>query len=180
MKNSNCFYNGGEAISGSGFLNKFINGSSGKALRRPINKFTCDEKAVNRIVVVALAMMCIGLLALMGGAVLLGGSTERALKSGTFTQLDVQIIDSKNLKIEHKGGDPLNLGESTGIYLQYNGTEYEITPDPPVVLEVANQMKLPLPEEVELKEGDSAIILVINERKHKTIYRKELLSGSSD
>lgn len=170
---------GGEAISGSGFFSEFINGTSGKALRRPIKKFTCDEKAVNRIVVIALVMMCMGLLALMGGAVLLGGSTERALKSGTFTQLDIQIIDSKNLKIEHKGGDPLNLGEGTGVYLQYNGVEYEISPDPPVVLEVANQIKLPLPEGVELKEGDSAVIVVINERKHKIIYQKELLSGPS-
>lgn len=171
---------GGEAISGSGFLTKLVNGASGKALRRPINKFTCDEKAVNRIVVVALAMMCMGLLALMGSAVLLGGSTERALKSGTFTQLDVQIIDSKTLKIEHKGGDPLNLGEGTGVHLQYNGVDYDISPEAPVVLEVANQIKLSLPEGVELKEGDSAVIVIINERKHKIIYRKELLSGSSD
>ncbi|MHC1756322.1 MAG: hypothetical protein AB9861_12990 [Methanosarcina sp.] len=176
MKNSNCFYNGGEAISGSGF----INGSLSKSLRGSLNKLICDEKAVNRIVVIALAMMCMGLLALMGGAVLLGGSTERALKSGTFTQLDVQILDSKNLRIEHEGGDPVTLGESTGIYLQHNGIEYEISPDPPVVLEVANSMKLSLPEEVELKDGDSAIILVKNERKNKIIYRKELLSGSSD
>lgn len=124
-------------------------------------------------------MMCMGLLAMMGGAVLLGGSTERALKSGTFTQLDVQILDSKTLKIEHKGGDPLTFGESTSITLQHNGIEYEISPDPSVVLEVANQMKLPLPEGVELKEGDSAVIVVINERKHKIIYRKELLLGSS-
>ena len=170
--NLNFFHDGGEAISSSGFLRKFING--------PFNKFTYDEKAVTNIVVIALAMMCMGLLALMGGAVLLGGSTERALKSGTFTQLDVQILDSKTLKIEHKGGDPLTFGESTGIHLQYNGIDYEISPDPPVVLEVANQMKLSLPEGVELKKGDSAIILIINERKHKIIYRKELLSGTLD
>ncbi|WP_226990704.1 hypothetical protein [Methanosarcina acetivorans] len=42
-----------------------------------------------------------------------GGSTERVLKSGTFTQLDIQIIDSKNLKIEHEGEDPVNLGGRT-------------------------------------------------------------------
>lgn len=155
----------------SGSLSKFINKS--------LNKFLYDEKAVNRIVVIALAMMCVGLLALMGGAVLLGGSTERALKSGTFTQLDVQILDSKNLEIEHKGGDPIHLGEKASVYLQHNGIEYEISPDPPVVLEVANNMKLALPEGVELKNGDSAIITIKNERKNKIIYRKELLSGSS-
>lgn len=116
----------------------------------------------------------------MGGAVLLGGSTKRALKSGTFTQLDVQILDSKNLKIEHEGREPVNLGESTGVYLRHNGIEYEISPDPPVVLEVANSIKLSLPEEVKLKDGDSAIIMVKNERKNKIIYRKELLSSSSD
>lgn len=157
---------------GSGFLSKYISES--------LNKFTHDEKAVNRMVIVALAMMCVGLLALMGGAVLLGGSTERALKSGTFTQLDVQILDSKNLKIEHKGGDPINLGENASLYLQHNGIEYEISPDPPVVLEVANNMKLSLPEGVELKDGDSAIITIKNERRNKIIYRKELLSGSSN
>jgi len=94
----------------------------------------------------------------MGGAVLLGRSTERALKSGTFTQLYIQIIDSKNLGIEHKGGDPINLGENASVYLQHNGIEYEISPDPPVVLEVANNIKLALPEGAELKDGDSAII----------------------
>ncbi|KKG08667.1 hypothetical protein EO92_18760 [Methanosarcina sp. 2.H.A.1B.4] len=125
-------------------------------------------------------MMCMGLLVLMGVAVLFGGSTERALKSGTFTQLDVQILDSKTLKIEHNGGDPLTFGESTSIYLQHNGIEYEISPDPPVVLEVANNMKLSLPEGVELKNGDSAIILIKNERKNKTIYRKELILNPSD
>jgi hypothetical protein len=156
---------------GSGLLNKYINKS--------LNKFICNEKAVNRMVVVALAMMCVGLLALMGGAVLLGGSTERALKSGTFTQLDVQILDSKNLEIEHKGGDPINLVGNASIYLQHNGIEYEISPDPPVVLEVANSMKLSLPEGVELKDGDSAVITIKNERKNKIIYRKEILSGSS-
>lgn len=156
---------------GSGFLSKYISES--------LNKFTHDEKAVNRMVIVALAMMCVGLLALMGGAVLLGGSTERALKSGTFTQLDVQILDSKNLKIEHKGGDPISLGGDISAYLQHNGIEYEISPDPPVVLEVANSLKLTLPEGVELKEGDSAIITIKNERKNKIVYRKEILSGSS-
>ena len=139
-----------------------------------------DEKAVSRIVVIALAMMCVGLLALMGVAMLLGGSMERSLSSGTFTQLDVQILDSKTLKIEHKGGDPLTFGEGTSIRIQHNSIEYEISPDPPVVLEVANQIKLSLPEGVELKEGDSAVIVVINERKHKIIYRKELLSDPSD
>lgn len=156
---------------GSKLLKEFIN--------RSLNKFIYDEKAVDRIVVIALAMMCIGLLALMGGGVLLGGSTERALKSGTFTQLDVQIIDSKTLKIEHNGGDPINLGENIGVHLQHNGIEYEISPDPPVVLEVANSMEISLPEGVELKDGDSAIITIKNERKNKIIYRKELLSESS-
>ena len=168
--NLNFFHDGGEAISSSGFLRKFING--------PFNKFTYDEKAVTNIVVIALAMMCVGILALLGVAVLLGGSMERSLNSGTFTQLDVQILDSKNLKIEHKGGAPLNFGESTDIYLQHNGIEYEISPDPPVVLDVANQMKLPLPEGVELKNGDSATILIKNERSKKVIYRKEFLLGS--
>lgn len=171
---------GGEAISGSGFLSEVVNESLSKPLSGSLNNLKYDEKAVNRIVVIALAMMCMGLLALMGGAVLLGGSTERALKSGTFTQLDVQILDSNTLKIEHKGGDPLTFGESTSIYLQHNGIDYEISPDPPVVLEVANSMKLSLPEGVELKDGDSAIILIKNERKNKIIYRKELLSGTSD
>jgi len=170
MKNSNASL-GGEAILGSRFLKKYINKS--------LNKFIRNEKAVNRMVVVALAMMCVGLLALMGGALLLGGSTERALKSGTFTQLDVQILDSKNLKIEHKGGDPINLGENASVYLQHNGIEYEISPDPPVVLEVANSVKLSMPEGVELKDGDSAVITIKNERKNKIIYRKEILSGSS-
>lgn len=156
---------------GSIFLNKFIHKS--------LNKFTYNEKAASRMVVVALAMLCVGLLALMGGAVLLGGSTERALKSGTFTQLDIQIIDPKNLEIEHKGGDPINLGENASVYLQHNGIEYEISPDPPVVLEVANNIKLALPEGVELKNGDSAVITIKSERKNKIIYRKELLSGSS-
>lgn len=155
---------------GSKFLSKIIN--------RSLNKFTHNEEAVNRMVVAALAMLCVGLLALMGGAVLLGGSTERALKSGTFTQLDVQILDSKNLKIEHKGGDPISLGENASVYLQHNSIEYEISPDPPVVLEVANSIKLSLPDGVELKEGDSAIITIKNERKNKIIYRKELISGS--
>ncbi|WP_229390583.1 hypothetical protein [Methanosarcina sp. DH2] len=172
---------GGEAISGSGFINGFITRSLSKSLRRPLSRLRRDEKAVNRILVVALAMDVYGgLLALMVGAVLLGGSTERALKSGTFTQLDIQILDSKNLKIEHEGGEPVNLGESTGVYLQHNSIDYEISPDPPVVLEVANSIKLSLPEEVELKDGDSVIIMVKNERKNKIIYRKELLSGSSD
>lgn len=156
---------------GSKLVSKFISKS--------LNKFTCDEKAVNRIVFVALAMLCVGLLALMGGAVLLGGSTERALKSGTFTQLDVQVLDSKNLKIEHKGGDPINLGGNASVYLQHNGIEYDISPDPPVILEVANILKLTLPEGVELKGGDSAVITIKNERKNKIIYRKDLLSGSS-
>lgn len=156
---------------GSKFLSKYINGS--------LNKFICNEKAVDRIVVVALAMLCVGLIALMGGAVLLGGSTERSLKSEAFTQLDVQVLDSKNLKIEHKGGDPLNF-ESTGVYLKYNGVEYEISPDPSAVLEVANQMTLHLPEGVELKEGDSAVITIKNERKNKIIYTKDLLSSSSE
>lgn len=171
MNNSNASL-GGEAILGSGFLSKDI--------IKSLNKFAHDEKAVNRMVIVALAMMCVSLLALMGGAVLLGGSAERALKSGTFTQLDVQILDSKNLKIEHKGGDPINLGENASVYLQHNGIEYEISPDPPMVLEVANNMKLSLPEGVELKDGDSAIITIKNERRNKIIYRKELLSGSSN
>ena len=48
----------------------------------------------------------------------------------------------------------LKLGEGTGVQLQYNGIDYDISPDPPVVLEVANQIKLSLPEGVELKEGD--------------------------
>ncbi|WP_410508160.1 hypothetical protein RSJ42_15445 [Methanosarcina hadiensis] len=147
-----------------------------KHINRSLNTFTHNEEAVNRMVVAALAMLCVGLLALMGGAVLLGGSTERALKSGTFTQLDVQILDSKNLNIEHKGGDPINLGEKASVYLQHNSIEYEISPDPPVVLEVANSIKLALPDGVELKEGDSAIITIKNERKNKIIYRKELLS----
>jgi hypothetical protein len=164
---------------GSGFRSEFINGSLIKSSNGFVNKFKCDEKAVNRIVVVALAMMCMGLIAMAGGAVLLGGSTERALKSGSFTQLDIQILDSKNIKIEHKGGDPINLGESNGVYLLHNGIEYEISPDPPVVLEVAGNMKLSLPEGIELKDGDSAIITVKNERKNRIIYRKELLSGSS-
>ncbi len=155
----------------SGFLSEFR--------KESLKKFTHDEEAVDRIVVVALAMLCVGLLALMGGAVLLGGSTERALKSGSFTQLDVQIIDSKTLKIEHNGGDPINLGENIGVYLQHNGIEYEISPEPPVVLEIANNMELSLPEGVELKEGDSAIITIKNEKKNKIIYRKELLSSSS-
>ena len=123
-------------------------------------------------------MMCVGILALLGAAVLLGGSMERSLNSGTFIQLDVQILDSKTLKIEHQGGYPLNFGESTDIYLQHNGIEYEISPDTPVVLDVANQMKLPLPEGVELKNGDLAIILIKNERNKKVIYRKEFLLGS--
>lgn len=165
-----CFYRG-EAVLGSRFLSKFMNGS--------LNEFICNEKAVDRIVAVALAMLCVGLLALMGGAVLLGGSTERSLKSGAFTQLDVQILDSKSLKIEHKGGDPLNF-ESTGVYLQHNGTEYDISPDPSIVLEVANQMTLSLPEEVELKDGDSAVITIKNERKNKIIYKRDLLSSSSE
>lgn len=155
---------------GSKFLSKTIN--------KYLNKFTHNEEAVNRMVVAALAMLCVGLLALMGGAVLLGGSTERALKSGTFTQLDVQILDSKNLKIEHKGGDPISLGGNTSVYLQHNSIEYEISPDPPVVLEVANNIKLALPDGVELKDGDSAIITIKNERKNKIIYRKELVLGS--
>lgn len=170
MKNSNAS-SGGEAILGSGLLSRYKN--------QNLNKFTHDEKAVNRMVVIALAMLCVGLLALMGGAVLLGGSTERALKSGTFTQLDVQVLDSKNLKIEHKGGDPINLGGDTSVYLQHNGIEYEISPDPPTVLEVANSLKLSLPEGVELKGGDSAVITIKNERKNKIIYRKDLLSGFS-
>lgn len=107
---------------GSGLLKEFINKS--------LNKFIYDEKAVDRVVVIALAMMCIGLLALMGGGVLLGGSTERALKSGTFTQLDVEILDSKSLKIEHMGGDPIKLGENANVYLQHDGIEYEITLNP--------------------------------------------------
>lgn len=94
--------------------------------------------------------------------------------------MDVQILDSKNLKIEHEGVEPVNLGESTGVYLQHNSTEYEINPDPPVVLEVANSIKLSLLGEVELKDGDSAIIMAKNERKNKIIYRKELFSGFSD
>lgn len=162
----------GEAVLGSGL--------PGKCVSEPSNKFMHDEKAVNRMVVAALAMLCVGLLAMMGGALLLGGSTEKALKSGTFTQLDVQILDSKNLRIEHKGGDPINLGGDASAYLQYNGIEYEISPDPPVVLEVANIMKLPLPEGVELKNGDSAVITIKNDRKNKIIYRKELLSGASN
>jgi hypothetical protein len=125
-------------------------------------------------------MMCVGFLALLGVSVLLGGSMERSLSSGTFTQLDIQRLDSTTLKIEHKGGDPLNLGESTGVYLQQNGIEYEISPDPPVVLEVATQIKLSLPEGVELKNGDSAIILIKNERNNKIIYKKELLLGASN
>lgn len=149
-----------------------------KIISKSLNKFTHDEKAVDRIVVVALAMMCVGLLALTGGAVLLGGSTEKALKSGTFTQLEVQILDSKDLKIEHNGGDPINLGGNASVYLQHNGIEYEISPDPPVTLEVSKSMKLALPEGVELKDGDSAIITIKNERKNKIIYRKEILSGS--
>ena len=169
MKNSNASLRG-EVILGSEFISKYISESS--------NKFTHDEKAVNRMVVIALAMLCVGLLAMMGGAILLGGSTERALKSGTFTQLDVQILDSKNLKIEHKGGDPISLGGDISVYLQHNGIEYEISPDPPVVLEVANSLKLILPEGVELKDGDSAIITIKNERKNKIIYREEI-SGSS-
>lgn len=170
IMNLNCFNNGGEAISHPGFSRKYINGS--------LNKFTYDEKAVNNIVVIALAMMCVGLLALLGAAVLLGGSMERSLNSGTFTQLDVQILDSKTLKIEHKGGDTLNFGKSTSIYLQQNGIEYEISPDPPVVLGIANEMKLSLPEEVELKDGDSAIILIKNVRNNKIIYRKVLILGA--
>jgi hypothetical protein len=157
-----------------------MNRSLSKPLSGPLNNLKYDEKAVSRIVVIALAMMCVGILALLGVAVLLGGSMERSLGSGTFTQLDVQILDSKTLKIEHKGGDPLTFGESTGVYLQHNGIEYEISPDPPVVLEVANQMKLSLPEGVELKNGDSALILIKNERNNKIIYKRELLSGSSD
>lgn len=70
----------GEAISGSGFLSEFGNGILCKALHRPIHKFTWDEKAVNSVVVVTLEMMCTGRLALMGRAVLLEGSTGRALK----------------------------------------------------------------------------------------------------
>jgi hypothetical protein len=155
---------------GSGPLKEFINKS--------LNKFIYDEKAVDRVVVIALTMMCIGLLALMGGGVLLGGSTERALKSGTFTQLDVEILDSKSLKIEHMGGDPIKLGENANVYLQHDGIEYEITPEPPVTLEVANNMKLSLPEGVELKDGDSAIITIKNDRRNKIIYRKELLEDS--
>jgi hypothetical protein len=152
-------------------LKEFINKS--------LKKFIYDEKAVDRIVVIALAMMCMGLLALMGGGVLLGGSTEKALKSGTFTQLDVEILDSKSLKIEHMGGDPINLGENVNVYLQHNGIEYEISPDPPVTLEVANNMRLSLPDEIELKDGDSALITIKNDRKNKIIYRKELLEGYS-
>lgn len=168
--NLNCFHNGGEAISHPGFSRKCINGS--------LNKFTYDETAVNNIVVIALAMMCVGLLALLGAAVLLGGSMEKSLDSGTFTQLDVQILDSKTLKIEHQGGAPLNFGKSTSIYLQQKGIEYEITPDPPVVLEVANEMTLSLPERVELKDGDSAILLIKNIRSNKIIYRKVLILDS--
>jgi len=170
--NLNCFHDGGEAISHPGFSRKCINGS--------LNKFTYDEKAVTNIVVIALAMMCVGILALLGVAVLMGGSMERSLNSGTFTQLDVQILDSKTLKIEHQGGDPLTFGENTGIHLQHNGIDYEISPDPPVVLEVANQIKLSLPEGVELKNGDSALILIKNVRNNKIIYRKELILGPSD
>lgn len=156
----------------SGHINKLINNS--------LNKFVYDEKAVNRMVVVALAMLCVGLLALMGGAVLLGGSTEKALKSGAFTQLDIQVLDSNNLKIEHKGGNSISLGGNTSVCLNYNGIDYEISPDPPVVLEVGNNMKLSLPEEIELKNGDSAIITIKNERKNKIMYKRELLSGSSN
>ncbi len=39
-------------------------------------------------------------------------------------------------------------------------------------------MKLSLPEGVELKDGDSAIITIKNDRRNKIIYRKELLEDS--
>lgn len=168
--NLNCFHDGGEAISHPGFSRKCINGS--------LTNLKYDEKAVNSIVIIALAMMCVGILALLGVAVLMGESMERSLNSGTFTHLDVQILDSKTLEIEHQGGDPLTFGENTGIYFQQKGIEYEITPDPPVVLEVANEMTLSLPEGVELKNGDSALILIKNKKNNKIIYKKELLSGS--
>jgi hypothetical protein len=77
------------------------------------------------------------------------------------------------------GGDPINLGENVNVYLQHNGIEYEISPDPPVTLEVANNMRLSLPDEIELKDGDSALITIKNDRKNKIIYRKELLEGYS-
>ena len=76
------------------------------------------------------------------------------------------------------GGDPIKLGENANVYLQHDGIEYEITPEPPVTLEVANNMKLSLPEGVELKDGDSAIITIKNDRRNKIIYRKELLEDS--
>lgn len=141
--------------------------------------FLSDERAINPGAVVAAAILAAAILGLLLVGALFGESAGRAVNSGTFIKLDVQVLDSKTLKLEHLGGNTLDFEEKNGMYLYQDGIEYKLDPAGPLSLEVGGSMKISLPEEIEIEKGNSALFLIKDEKKKKEIYRKELSSGLS-
>ncbi|MCQ1535051.1 hypothetical protein FTO70_04985 [Methanosarcina sp. KYL-1] len=142
----------------------------------PSSGFLRDERAVNPGALVAAAILAVAILGLLLVGALLGESAGRAINSGAFIKLEVQVLDSNTLKLEHLGGDALDFEGKNGIYLYQNGVEHKLETAEPSVLEVGGAMKISLPEGVEIEKGNSALFLIKDEKKKKEIYRKEISS----
>ena len=137
--------------------------------------FLNDERAVNPGMIVAAAIIGIAILVVLATAVMFGHSTEKAVSSDRLIKIEVKALDSNTLKLEHQGGSSIDFGENTKVLLSRNGIDYELSiPSEITQLEVGKSMKLSLPEGVELKKGESALLRIRDEEKRKDIYRKEI------
>ncbi|WP_440953813.1 hypothetical protein ACSAZK_08865 [Methanosarcina sp. Mfa9] len=137
--------------------------------------FLTDERAVNPGVIVAAGIIGIAVLAVLATAFMFGESTEKAVSSGRLIKIEVKVLDSNTLKLEHQGGDPLDFGEDTKFLLSREEVEYELSfPSEISQLEVGDSMELTLPEGAELKKGESALLKIRDVKKRKDIFRKEI------
>ncbi len=137
--------------------------------------FLSDERAVNPGMIFAAAIIGIAILAVLATAFMFGESTEKVLSSGRLIKMEVKILDSNTLKLEHQGGNPLDFGEDTKVLLSREGVEYELSFSSEITqLEVGCSMELTLPEGAELKKGESALLRVRDEKKRKDLYMTEI------
>ena len=137
--------------------------------------FLNDERAVNPGVIVAAGIIGIAVLAVLATAFMFGESTEKAVSSGRLIKIEVKVLDSNTLRLEHQGGNSLEFGEDTKVLLSREEVEYELSFSSEITqLEVGDSMELTLPEGAELQKGESALLRIRDEKKRKDTYRKEI------
>lgn len=137
--------------------------------------FLTDERAVNPGMIVAAAIIGIAILVVLATAVMFGESTGKAVSSDRLIKIEVKVLDSNTLRLEHQGGNPIDFGEDTKVLLSRDGVDYELSFSSEITqLEVGNSMELTLPEGAKLEKGESALFRIRDEEKRKDIYRKEI------